>query len=180
MVEGGAGNNAGAAMTDLADELRSNYGRHGIHVDTPDNDELWRLLVLQMGAVRKKVGSYRSAGYNPVVIVGHSMGACAAYEFANLIRTALVVTLDPVCEWGDGVSKDRYYPRPELAQRWIHVWLKGNFLMLPDWVGPRHNADKNLHLWNDHGEVRKMYSRVSQDVQDALSCSGRRNLRFGR
>ena len=164
LMEGGSGNNAGAAMQDLANELRPIYHQRGIFVDTPDNDEFWRWKWIQDHAVEKKVRSIRGGGYDRIVIVGHSMGGALGFRLANDLPTTLLVTLDPV-------SYSRPASKPRSVQRWVHVYLKGNFLgpIYPDW-GYQRYADRNIHRDLGHNDVRGMYALIASEVEAALRC----------
>jgi pimeloyl-ACP methyl ester carboxylesterase len=64
----------------------------------------------------------QAAGGAPIVLVGHSYGADAAYHLAGEINAAgdsvdLLVTLDPVSSFG----QDREVPRPPGVRRWVNV-----------------------------------------------------------
>lgn len=176
MIEGGGGNNAGKGMQDLVNKIRPGAHSAGIYVDAPDNDEFWRFMTLQEDFLAAKIDSLLRGKYNPIVIVGHSMGGLVAYRLADsLPNTSLVVTLDPVSFWG---SKDNNLPKPRYARRWIHIELRDNYRFLrifgvPDWVGPRFNADKNLNLDMSHFDVYGMWNFVKEDVVKGLKCRRR-------
>ena len=173
LMEGGSGNNAGAAMQDLANELRSISHQRGIFVDTPDNDEFWRGKGIQDPAVDKKVSSIKGGGYDPLVIVGHSRGGALGFRLANDLPTTLLVTLDPI-------SYARPDARPRSVQRWVHVYVKGNLLgpIYPEW-GYQLYADRNIHLDLGHNDVRGMYAVIAREVEAALRCrpTSRRDMR---
>lgn len=175
MIEGGGGNNAGKGMQDLVNKIRPRAHNAGIYVDAPDNDEFWRVMTLQEDFLAAKIQSLLRGQYNPIVIVGHSMGGLVAYRLADsLPNTSLVVTLDPISFWG---SKDNYLPKPRYARHWIHIELGPNTPVVPDWVGPRFNADKNFHLDMSHFDVQGMWNFVEADVVKALKC---RRIIYGR
>jgi len=160
LIEGGLSSSSGVSMADLKKKIWTRYDSCGVDVYTPDNDDIWGReiggifdfagmlgkLWMEEDFIEYEVDRITSAKYNPIVIVGHSVGGLAAFELGDALPgTSLVVTLDPVSYWE---SKDPFMEKPRHARQWIHVYLKNNYrwLPVPDWVSPRFNADKNLHI----------------------------------
>ena len=81
--------------------------------------KLYYLHTADVDELRREVLE-RAAG-TPIVLVGHSYGADAAYHLAEALAeddsVDLLLTLDPVSTFGEG----RAVPRPAGVRRWINV-----------------------------------------------------------
>ena len=117
----------------------------------------------------------KSGNYYPIVIVGHSLGAETAWQFAEEIPTTLLVTLDGVSYLNNWMKlpvinlfvKNEKPRSPLKTNAWINVyvgWGRGLASVLgdtafgPNWWDEWHaDLDYSIGGEYDHSDVDKMW-----------------------
>ena len=166
LIKGGGGGKTGGGIQTLADYFRKTYSGD-IQINVMDNDQFWFLFNFrennfnyQANIISEQINRGR---HFPIVIIGHSMGGYVAARFATRIPTDLLLTLDPV-----SYAQPKNV-KPQWAKHWIHIYLRGDALGIPDWQH-QNSADRNIHLHTDHFDVINMYNQVSGTVDAYLRC----------
>ena len=160
MIQGGGWSSSsqhGVSTIDVVKELGGWYKQQGITLFTVSHSAYMESLDIFFATASEAAKTLKKAGFSPVVILGHSLGAQTAANIAQRYSTPLLVTLD-------GVSFGHPHAHPKGARTWINVW---NEIQTwgPDWDWEPY-ADKNILLPErvEHRDVRTMFRYIEGEV----------------
>lgn len=103
--------------------------------------------------------------YDPIILIGHSLGGSTAHSIAGLVKTtSLLLTLDAVSN--DGMKY--HLSKPKFAKTWVHVDLVSNNFGHA-W-NTQNNADYSYIADESvgHSNTVNMYKLAESHVKDAL------------
>lgn len=157
----------GTSMENLASDIVEEFNEANISVVVMDNDLYWSGgNFFQRDELEKAVDKIKSSRFNPIVIVGHSLGGATAFSLADYIGVNLIVTLDPV-SYDSTVVNLEISEIFEITLGPVYLWVPRLIRSTLDGPPPQHErkpygARAWINVWgtNDNWTMKNLGKQV--------------------